>query len=156
MRKTLGNIENDYTKKYITTPEDALRHLNSISKTYKDRRALTVLAKYIDMQNDQDKAQNWLFAKLWLYIFDRNLVAFKNGNAALQSIKSALEMSMDFYFDQINMSVQHFTEYNEIDKLTEEGEIGKATEKILSLTNNSRDMLIDKINLMLNDKNFYE
>lgn len=160
MRKTLGNIEKDNgKKKWITTPVHAIEFLATLDVAPRERgrliASIKVLSETINAMENKDKEAHWLFGKLFLYMFDRNLVELKNGNAAMRSILSALKMPMEFYYDQINMSVHHFNSFPEINKLTEDGKIGKATEKLMTLNNDSRDMINEKINLMLNDNDLY-
>lgn len=141
MRKNLGTIQDLTEKKWITTPEDAFEFIAGLRVENKDRskllQSLKVLTNNYNMQFHKDKEQNWLFAKLALYVFDHHLMQYKNGNIALKNIIDALKLPMDYYFDQIELTVNTL-EANILDP--------KQTGK----------ELIDKINLMLNDETLYE
>ena len=119
--------------KFITTPTDAIKHLNSIAKTKKDIAALKVLAETLTMVEHKDKEAHWLFGKLWLYMFERNLIEYKSSEGAIDSIRIALERPMETNFKLIADVYDN--------RLTE---------------SDVRNKLSEKINLMLNDKKLYE
>ena len=119
-------------KKYITTPEQALKEL-AIGATPRQKRALKVLVDHINMGQDKDKEAHWLFGKLWLYIFDKNLIHYKSSQAAVDSIRMALEKPMEHYFKLLADVYDNKVDPVEV-----------------------RLNLADKINLMLNDKKFYD
>jgi len=118
--------------KYITTPEQAFIELAPLVKTKRQIAALRVLGEKIEMSENKDKEAHWLFGKLWLYMFDKNLIHYESSQGAINSIRMALTEPMDNYFKYIKLTFG--------DKL-DEAEIRKT--------------LADKINLMLDDKNFY-
>jgi hypothetical protein len=119
-------------KKYITTPEDAIKELAPILSNKRQVEALKVLAEHIEMSRHQDKEAHWLFGKLFLYIFDKNMIHYKSSQGAIDSIRMALEKPMDSYFKLIADVYD-----NQVD------------------TDFVRSQLAEKINLMLNDKKFY-
>lgn len=118
--------------KYINTPEDALKELLPLATTKRSKVAIEVLVKHLNMQEDRDKQSHWLFGKLWLYMFDRNLIYFKSSQGAIDSIRMALSQPMDNYFSLIS---------DTYDGKVEPGDV--------------RVKLSEKINLMLNDKKLY-
>ena len=120
-------------KKWITTPKDAIVELTEAVSTPKQKAALKILAETIDMMEHQDKEAHWLFGKLWLYMFERNLIEYQSSQGAMDSIRIALERPMDTNFKLISDVFE-----------------GKVPPEEVRLT------LSDKINLMLNDKKFYQ
>ena len=118
--------------KYITTPADAIMHLKSIARTKRDFAALKVIAETLTMTEDKDKDAHWLFGKLWLYVFERNLIEYKSSQGAIDSIRVALERPMNTNFDLISDVFD-----NKTDKVK------------------LKQTLVEKINLMLNDKKLY-
>lgn len=119
-------------KKYISTPEDAMRELAPLCTTLRQKAAFKILAEHLDMMEDKDKEAHWLFGKLWLYMFERNLIEFESSQGAIDSIRLALERPMETNFKLIT-DVYDF-------KITPE---------------EVRVKLAEKINLMLNDKKLY-
>lgn len=118
--------------KYISTPADALMHLKSIVRSKRDLAALKVIAETLSMTEDKDKEAHWLFGKLWLYMFERNLIEYKSSQGSIDSIRIALERPMDANFKLISDVFDN--------KISEE---------------DVRKQLSEKINLMLNDRKLY-
>ena len=117
---------------YITTPTDAIKHLKGIVKTKRDFAALRVIAETLSMTEHKDKEAHWLFGKLWLYMFERNLIEYQSSQGAIDSIRLALERPMETNFKLI--SDVYDNKISEVDV---------------------RKELSEKINLMLNDPKFY-
>ena len=87
---------------YIASPADALKHLKGTAKTKQDIRALKIIAETLDMMEHKDKDAHWLFGKLWLYMFERNLIEYKSSQGAIDSIRLALERPMETNFKLIS------------------------------------------------------
>lgn len=119
--------------KFITTPKQAFMELEPLAQSKKAKAALKVLATTLDMMEHQDKKAHWLFGKLWLYMFERNLIEYKSSQGAIDSIRMALERPMDVNF-----------------KLIADVYGGKIPPEEI------RTKLAEKINLMLNDPKLYD
>ena len=118
--------------KYITTPAQAIKELRLVAKNKRQIQALKVLAEHIEMGEHKDKEAHWLFGKLFLYMFDKNLIHYKSSQGAIDSIRMALEQPMEHYFKMIADVYEN-----------------KVSEVEVRLT------LAQKINLFLNDKKMY-
>ncbi len=118
--------------KFITTPKQAFEELVPLAKNKRQLAALQVLDKHIEMSDNKDKEAHWLFGKLFLYIFEKNLIHYKSSKGAMDSLRIALSEPMDNYFTLISDVYD-----NKIDK------------------DEVRSTLADKINLLLNDEKMY-
>ncbi len=118
--------------KFITTPKQAFEELVPLAKTKRQLAALQVLDKHIEMQDHKDKEAHWLFGKLWLYVFEKNLIHYKSSDGAMNSLRIALNEPMDNYFKLISDTFDHDISEDEV-----------------------RVKLAEKINLFLNDEKMY-
>lgn len=152
MIKKIGHPEKTDKPKWITTPEQAIVELIKMVKTKRQERAIKVLVDHINMGEDKDKAQHWLFAKLLLYIFNKNYLHYKDGNISLQSVMDALKVPMDDYFQEMNDNISHV---QDLTPAMKEMDTDKATEMILKRRHDMREDIIKQINLILNNPKFY-
>lgn len=118
--------------KFITTPKEAFAELLPLAKTKRQLAALQVLDKHIEMQDHKDKEAHWLFGKLFLYMFEKNLIHYQSSEGAMNSLRIALKTPLDHYFELISDVYDHKINKDEV-----------------------RVNLAEKINLFLNDKNYY-
>ena len=118
---------------YINTPTDAVMELYmSRSRSPKDEYCFKLIEEGIEFQRIKDQQEHWLFGKLWLYMFERNLIEYKSSQGAIDSIRIALERPMDSVFELIVDVFDHKTNKDDV-----------------------RKVLADKINDMLNDEKLY-
>jgi len=118
--------------KFITTPEQAFTELAPLAKTKRQIAALKLLGNHIEMGENKDKEAHWLFGKLFLYVFEKNLIHYKSSKGAMDSILFALRRPMKNYW----LLIQDVYDFE-----VTEAEV--------------RTKLAEKINLCLNDKKLY-
>jgi hypothetical protein len=117
---------------YINTPTDAVFELARAYKSPKDKYCFKLIAEGIEMQRIKDQQDHWLFGKLWLYMFERNLIEYKSSQGAIDSIRIALERPMETNWDMI---------LDVFDNKTDKAAL--------------RKVIAEKINTMLNDEKLY-
>lgn len=158
--------------KYISTPKQAIEHLAGSVKTGKDIAALKILAKEIEMMHHKDKAQHWLYAKLFLSIFNGTLQSSGTSKAGMDVIRFALQIPMEDHFKSIKNSFDTIRDLNafkaegvdlshprnESDKITPDQAkslLNKISGPSIEV-NEVKDILIEKINITLNNEINYE
>ncbi len=144
-----SEITTNRTRRYITTPKQAIDHL-SIRLTGKDLEALRVLAREIEMMNHKDKKHHWLFAKLFLSVFENVLLRSESSLYALDSIRFALNKPMEDHFKAIHSDFETLKNV----RAFESEDLESVTKESIQMED-LKKVLIEKINISLNDEKNY-